>query len=483
MSRITSDQYKPKARKAIADPVLQSALASLQSRLGPATKNLYKNLPEGPELRKKAHQYRRKAVDNLDLMLKTLATNIRAHGGQVHFAATAEEAVTICVQIATENQVRSVVKGKSMVTEEIGLNRGLEHAGIEVTETDLGEYIIQLAGEQPTHIVAPAIHKTRQQIGKLFSEKLGTPYTEDPPTLTWDARKALREKFLTADMGISGCNLACAETGHITTVSNEGNIRMATTLPKIHVAVMGMERVVANLEEQQAILRLMSMGAAGQQIGGYVSYVGGPAAPGHCDGPDQFHLIIVDNGRSKILADEDFREMLCCIRCGACLNICPVYGKIGGHSYGSAYSGPVGSVVTPLLFGINNASDLCSGESLCGACRQACPLEINLPRMLLTMRSKLSEGDPTWQVKPDRNTEKWLFQGWQLVNSNRTLYNLFFGVARVAQKLLPRQNGMTSKLPYPFNGWSRKRNIQPLAKKSFMQQWESRQNGQRRGDK
>lgn len=475
MNKITSEKYKDYAKSAIADPVLQSALASLQKRLGPATKKLYQDLPEGQELRKKAHQYRRKAVDNLDIMLETLAEKIRSQGGQVHFAATAEEAVNLCVEIAASNNVKTVVKGKSMVTEEIGLNEGLEKAGIEVNETDLGEYIIQLAEERPTHIVAPAIHKTRQQVGELFSEKLGTPYTEDPPTLTWDARKALREKFLTADMGISGCNLACAETGHITTVSNEGNIRMSTTLPKIHVAVMGMERIVANLEEQQAVLRLMSMGAAAQQIGGYVSYVGGPATPEQCDGPEQFHLVIVDNGRSNILADETFREMLCCIRCGACLNICPVYGKIGGHSYGSAYSGPVGAVVTPLLFGINDASELCSGESLCGACRQACPLEINLPRMLLAMRSKLSEGDPGWQVKPDRNKEKLLFRSWQLVNSNRKLYNLFFGLARVAQKILPTQNKMINKLPYPFNGWSKSRNLQPLAKNSFIDQWKKQQ--------
>ncbi len=475
MAGIDSEKYKENAHQAIADPILQSALTGLQGRLGPATKKLYSDLPEGGELRKIAHQYRRKAVDNLDVLLETLAENIRSHGGQVHFASTAEEAVEICVHIARENDVRSVVKGKSMVTEEIGLNEGLEQAGIEVTETDLGEYIIQLADERPTHIVAPAIHKTRQQVGELFAEKLGVPYTDDPPTLTQEARRALREKFLTADMGISGCNLACAETGHITTVSNEGNIRMATTLPKVHVAVMGMERIVANLEEQQPILRLMSMGAAGQQIGGYVSYIGGPAEPGHSDGPQQFHLIIVDNGRSAILADETFREMLCCIRCGACLNVCPVYGKIGGRSYGSAYCGPVGAVVTPLLFGINNAPDLCSGESLCGACRQACPLEINLPRMLLALRSKLSEGDPRWQVRPARNQEKRLFRCWQFINGNRKIYNAFYAVARQAQKLLPSRHGMIRKLPFPFNGWTSGRDIQPLAPKTFMQRWQERQ--------
>ncbi|WP_051305795.1 LutB/LldF family L-lactate oxidation iron-sulfur protein [Desulfogranum mediterraneum] len=473
--------YREGAHTAINDPVLQSALGGLQQRLGPATQGLYQQLPEGQELRSLAHGLRRKAVDNLDIMLETLADRVSENGGQVHFARTDQEAVAICLEIAREHQVRSVVKGKSMVTEEIGLNQALEGAGIEVAETDLGEYIIQLAGERPTHIVAPAIHKTRQQVGALFSEKLGTPYSEDPPTLTWDARKALREKFLSADMGISGCNLACAETGHITTVSNEGNIRMATTLPRVHVAFMGMERIVANLEEQQPILRLMSMGAAAQQIGGYVSYIGGPAAADHGDGPQAFHLIVVDNGRSKILADPEFREMLCCIRCGACLNVCPVYGKIGGHAYGSAYTGPVGAVVTPLLFGINNHADLCTGETLCGACRQACPLEINLPRMLLALRGKLSAGDPEWQVEPQRKMETRLFGLWQRLNRSRRLYEGFLRVARLGQKLLPARQGMIRWLPYPFSGWSRSRDVQPLAAKTFMQRWQEREQQQGEG--
>jgi len=478
MSKITSDKYKENAAKGIADPVLQSALKGLQDRLGPATKKLFNNLPEGGELRRRAHGYRRKAVDNIDVMLVTLAEKVRANGGIVHFAGTDKEAVDICLEIAKTHNVKSVVKGKSMVTEEIGLNPALEGEGIEVFETDLGEYIIQLAGESPTHIVAPAIHKTRREVGKLFAEKLGTPYTEDPPTLTWNARKALREKFFTADMGISGCNLACAETGHITTVSNEGNIRMATTLPKVHVAFMGMERIVANLEEQQSILRLMSMGAAGQQIGGYVSYIGGPAKPDHEDGPESFHLIIIDNGRSKILADEEFREMLCCIRCGACLNVCPVYGKVGGHAYGSAYSGPVGAVVTPLLFGINNAANLCTGETLCGACREACPLEINLPRMLLALRAKLVEGDLEWAVKPERPGEKWLFAGWQWFNRSRKVYDITLNILRVAQKVLPGRDGMISRLPYPLNGWTNNRDAKPLAAKTFMRRWKEKQEKQ-----
>ncbi|WP_218188461.1 LUD domain-containing protein, partial [Desulfosarcina cetonica] len=223
--------------------------------------------------------------DNLDILLETLADNVRRQGGQVFFAASAEEAVAYCLAVARRHEVKRVVKGKSMVTEEVGLNEALAAEGIEVNETDLGEYIIQLAGERPSHIIAPAIHKTREQVGRLFADKLGIAYTDDPPSLTQAARKALREKFLTADMGVTGCNLACAETGHITTVSNEGNIRMSSTLPRVHVAFMGMERVVARLEDHDILFRLLSRGAAAQRLGGYVSYVGGPGGDTHPDGP------------------------------------------------------------------------------------------------------------------------------------------------------------------------------------------------------
>ncbi len=234
------------------DRVLLNALADVQDRLGRGTAQAYQQLPEGPELRFKAHDMRMQAVENLDVLLETLAENVQKNGGKVYFAEDARAAVNYCLKIARKHNVKSVVKAKSMVTEEVGLNPALMEAGIEVNETDLGEYIVQLAGESPSHIIAPAIHKTRDQVGQLFAEKLGIPYTNDPPALTQAARKALRQKFLSADMGISGCNLACAETGHITLLSNEGNIRMATTLPKIHVAFMGMERVAARLQDQIA---------------------------------------------------------------------------------------------------------------------------------------------------------------------------------------------------------------------------------------
>ncbi len=422
--------YIDEARKAISNPVLQTALANLQDRLGKGAAAAYQNLPEGPDLRLKAHDLRMQAINNLDVLLETLAGQVQKNGGKVIFADDAAVAVAACRKIARKHGVRRVVKGKSMVTEEIGLNPALAADGIEVTETDLGEYIIQLAEEHPSHIIAPAIHKTRSEIGTLFAQKLGIPYCNDPPTLTREARKALREKFLAADMGITGCNLACAETGHIAILSNEGNIRMATTLPGVHVAIMGMERVAATLTDHDVLLRLLSRGAAGQNMAGYVSHISGPRQTDHQDGPDHFYLIILDNGRSRILADERFREILCCIRCGACLNVCPVYAKIGGHAYGSTYSGPVGAVVSPLLSGVGRFRDLVLGETLCGACKDACPVNIDIPRMLLELRSMLADGDGYWQVRRNSFLEKsvWMFWSWMM--QKRARYEIGAGLMK-----------------------------------------------------
>jgi L-lactate dehydrogenase complex protein LldF len=471
MTKITTENYVAEAKKAIKNQVLQTALYDLQNRFGRGTAECYRRLPEGPDLRLKAHEIRMQTIENLDVVLETLAANIRKNGGRVFFAKDAQTAVDYCLKVAREHNVKLAVKGKSMVSEEIGLNDELIAAGIDVAETDLGEYIVQLAGENPSHIIAPAIHKTRNDIGRLFADNLDIPYNNDPPQLTWAARKALREKFLAADMGTSGCNIACAESGHITTVSNEGNIRMSTTLPKVHVAFMGMERVAARLEDQDILLRLLCRGAAAQNMATYVSYIGGPRATGQADGPHEFHLVILDNGRSRILADEEFREMLCCIRCAACLNVCPVYGKIGGHSYGYAYCGPVGAVVTPLMVGINRAKDLCLGETLCGACQDACPVNIDIPRMLLALRAMLAEGDPVWGVTPVDQKEKFLFQAWSWMIRNRSVYDLIFRFGALAQKLIPQTNGMIRRLPPPMNGWTRGRDIRPLAKESFIRRW------------
>ena len=469
MAEITTEKYISSASDAIGDGVLQSALASVQGRLGPGTAAAYRNLKEGPALRLVAHELRMQAVLHLDVLLERLAEKIRARGGHVFFAAAAEEAVAYARQVAQANSVRSVVKGKSMVTEEIGLNAAFEADGIDVAETDLGEYIIQLAGEHPSHIIAPAIHKTRDQVGALFSEKLGIPFTNDPPTLTQAARRALRKKFLNADMGISGCNLACAETGHITTVSNEGNIRMSTTLPRIHMAFMGMERVVARLADHDILFRLLARGAAAQNMAGYVSYIGGPGHATHADGPEAFHLVIIDNGRSRILADDRFREMLCCIRCAACLNVCPVYGKIGGHAYGYPYSGPVGAVVTPLLVGVNRAADLCLGETLCGACKDACPVDIDLPRMLIELRTMLATGDDHWNVRCHAPGERYGYRLWEKAIGNRLLYQTGLQLAGMIQGVLPPS--LFQRLPTPIAGWARSRELPRVASSSFMDRW------------
>jgi len=471
MTRLTAENYRDEAIKGINDPVLQKALAALQVRFGRGTAEAYRNLPEGPGLRRKAHEIRMKAVENLDILLERLSEKIRSRGGHVFFAEDADAAVKYCLDTARKHNVRLAVKGKSMLTEEIGLNEAFAAAGIEVAETDLGEYIIQLAGEHPSHIIAPAIHKTRSEIGLLFSEKLKIPFTTDPETLTRAARKALREKFLSAGMGISGCNIACAETGHITVVSNEGNIRMSTTLPKVHVAFMGMERITARLSDHDILFRLLSRGAAVQNMAGYVSYIGGPRPDGLADGPDEFHLVIVDNGRTKILADEEFREMLCCIRCGACLNVCPVYGKIGGHAYGYAYSGPVGAVVKPLLVGINRAKDLCLGETLCSACKEACPVDIDLPRMLLLLRSKLADGDSKWNVERENTGEKMLYGIWSGIVQRRWAYDAALGLSRAGSSLFTGKEGMISSLPFFLKGWTDSRDIRSPAPESFITQW------------
>ncbi|MBU1712118.1 MAG: iron-sulfur cluster-binding protein [Proteobacteria bacterium] len=471
MTRIATENYREEAIKGINDPVLQKALANLQMRLGRGAEEAYRNLPEGPGLRRKAHEIRMNAIENLDVLLELLADKIRSRGGHVFFAEDADAAVTYCLETAQKHNVRLAVKGKSMITEEIGLNDAFAAADIEVAETDLGEYIIQLAGEHPSHIIAPAIHKTRSEIGLLFSEKLNIPYTTDPETLTRAARKALREKFLSAGMGISGCNIACAETGHITVVSNEGNIRMSTTLPKVHVAFMGMERITARLSDHDILFRLLSRGAAAQKMAGYVSYIGGPRISGQADGPDEFHLVIIDNGRTKILADNEFREMLCCIRCGACLNMCPVYGEIGGHAYGYAYTGPVGAVVTPLLVGINRAKDLCLGETLCGACKDACPVDIDLPRMLLLLRAKLADGDEKWNVKRENTGEKILYGIWSEIVRRRWAYDAMLNLSREGLRLFTGKEGMISSFPFFLKGWTDSRDMKLPARESFMLQW------------
>lgn len=472
--------YRQGAAAGLANPTLQKSLKKLQRGFGQGALKYWQTMVD-PGLRGRVKARRMTTLEHLDLVLAELATQVRRRGGHVHFARTAEDAVSYTLQVARNNDVKRVVKGKSMTSAEIGIDPALTAAGIEVVETDLGEYIIQLAGENPSHIIAPCIHMDREQIGRLFADRLGVEYSDDPPTLTRIARKALREKLLTADMGITGCNLACAETGQIALVSNEGNIRMATTMPRIHLALMGLERVAATLEEHQHLLQLLTRGAALQKLSTYVSFVGGPSGPDDPDGPKEFHLVIIDNGRSKILADPEFREVLACIRCGACLNICPVYGRIGGHAYNSPYCGPIGAVVTPLLKGVNRHADLCKGETLCGACKDVCPVENDLPRMLSALRHKLAYGDAFWQVKPHNRLEALGFRLWLRVIKSPRLYGLLLRLGRRIQSGRIGPGGMISAMPGPAGNWTRDRDLRPLSQQRFADRWRARRQQMEKG--
>jgi L-lactate dehydrogenase complex protein LldF len=338
----------------------------------------------------RARAARMGALSRLPELLEELEKNATAAGVRVHWAADADEARTLMAGIAKAAGAKVIVKGKSMVTEEIALNPALEATGAEVWETDLGEFIVQLAGEPPSHIIAPAIHKSRAEVAELFAEKLNL-HGQSIPELTLLARRALREKFLSADMGITGVNMAVAETGSVILVENEGNIRMSTTCPPVHVALMSLEKVVASLDDAADILRVLPRSATGQKMSSYVSVLTGPRKLGETDGAKEMHLVILDNGRSEVLADPVLREALACFRCGACLNSCPVYQTIGGHAYGSVYSGPIGTLLSSLLLPPEQTRDLPFGCTLCGACARTCPLGINHPKLMLALRQRVAQ--------------------------------------------------------------------------------------------
>lgn len=474
MSNPQMGRYREEARRGLENSCLQHSLKNIQSRFGKGVMEYWKSM-EDDELRDRIKRRRMKTLENLDLVLSSLVDKVHEGGGHVYFAKNGEDAVKYCLRVARKNEVKSVVKGKSMLSAEIGIDGALENQGIEVVETDLGEYIVQLAGDTASHIIAPCIHLDRRQIGRLFAEKLDIPYTDDPQELTQTARVALRQKLLNADMGITGCNFACAENGKISLVSNEGNIRMASTMPRVHIALMGLERVAATTHDHQGMLQLLTRGAALQKMSAYVSFAGGPSGEGDPDGPGEFHLVIVDNGRSKILADDEFREVLACIRCGACLNICPVYGRIGGHAYNATYSGPIGAVLTPLLDGVNKHADLCKGESLCGACLDICPVKNDLPRMLLALRQKLAYGDKHWGTRRHNPSEAFSFRLWKTVVASGPLYRFTLWLGRLLQKPFVRGNAMITKMPGPAGRWTAERDLPPIAAKTFRQRWKKRE--------
>ncbi|HXI89407.1 MAG TPA: LutB/LldF family L-lactate oxidation iron-sulfur protein [Blastocatellia bacterium] len=464
---VNSESFIQDSTVAVQNKTLQTRLRVLT---GFTVKRnlLFAELPDGEALRDHAREIKEETIGNLSSYLIQLEENIVRLGGTVHWARTGNEARAIVLELARSNNVKRVVKAKSMVTEEIELNEALEQAGIEAVETDLGEYIVQLAHEKPSHILAPAVHKSKGDISELFAAKLGVANLKEAEEMTVVARKRLREKFLTADMGITGANFGVAETGTIVLVENEGNIRLSTSVPRIHVALMGIEKLVPSLDDLAVFLKILARSASGQKMSSYVSLITGARRAGEADGAGEFHLIILDNGRTRILADEEMRESLYCLRCGACLNVCPVYQKIGGHAYGSVYSGPIGSIITPAFAGLEKSKDLPFASTLCGACREICPVRIDIPRILLKLRGDWAEGKHDNAGPP--LLEKVAIKLWAFAMRHRIIYNLVFRMAAFLQGPL-LEDGKLKRLPFTLSGWTQNRDFPPLARRSFRSMW------------
>jgi len=408
-------------------------------------------------VRKKAKNIKWRAIENLDQHLIAFEANFTARGGKVIWAETAQDAVREIRSICRKHFVHSVVKSKSMVTEEIGLNGFLEAAGIEVNETDLGEYIVQLAGEKPYHIVTPAMHKSREDVAKLFHEKLGSPPDASASELTMLARKELREKYVTADAGITGANFLIADTGGIAITENEGNARLTFAFPKIHIAVVGIEKMIPSINDLSLYWPLLSTYGTGQRVTVFNSIITGPRQENETDGPEQMYVVLLDNGRSKLLSQAKQREALYCIRCGACLNACPVYKNIGGHSYGTTYSGPIGSVITPHLQGMEEFKHLSHASSLCGSCTAVCPVRIDLHRLLVYNRRDLVKKGMV------SGTEKWAYFFWRKASLNRKLMN----------KGSARMKNFVFNIFFK-NSWGKRKTLPTFPQQSFSEMWVKR---------
>jgi len=411
-------------------------------------------------------------VARLDVYLAQFAEAAEARGTKVFFAADGAEAVEYVRGVVRGHGATRVAKGKSMASEEIGLNHALEADGVDVVETDLGEYIVQVAHEPPSHIIVPAIHKTRQDVAELFNDVHHTDLPADPPELTRFARELLRDRFLSADVGITGVNFAVADAGAVVIVTNEGNGRMCSTLPKVHVALMGMERIVPSFRELAVMLPLLTGSATGQRVTAYLNVIGGPRGPDDVDGPDEVHVVILDNGRSRLLGTE-YRSVLHCIRCGACQNVCPVYRQVGGHGYGAVYGGPIGAVLTPLLDGFERAGDLPYASSLCAACTDVCPVRIPLHEHLLSLRRDVAR-------ERAGAAERSAFRTWSAVWSRPWSYRLAARLGRAGQVVFAR-GGRIRRAPFPLSRWTSGRDLPPIASRTFRERWKRTRRGSRNG--
>jgi L-lactate dehydrogenase complex protein LldF len=469
--------FDEKIQTTLADGKLQLAIYTATGRLIEKRRKAItpEGCPDYQELRTHANAVKRHTIDHLDYYLEEFARGVETHGGKVVFCKDGQDVADFVLELAKERGAHLIVKSKSMTTEEVDLNERLEHHHLESVETDLGEYIIQLAHERPYHIVAPALHKTREQVADLLTDKLGVARETVIEKQTMIARAVLREKFLSADIGISGANFLIADSGAVVLVENEGNARLTTSAPKIHIAVAGIEKMIPRAQDLGVFLKLLGRSATGQPLTVYTSFLSGPRRGDEIDGPDEFYVVLLDNGRTKVLADREKRESLYCIRCGACLNHCPVYRKIGGHSFPWVYSGPIGAILTPQFLGVNHEPGLPFASSLCGACAEVCPVKIDIPKILLELRSEVKEAE---QRQGANRLERMAFRIWAWVMRHPRIYEL---AGMAAASLAPATDGgawvrslRTAIQPAPLRAWLSQRDLPPSPPKSFRQMWRER---------
>lgn len=464
--QIESNNFVLASEIAIADSQQKDAVAKgTGTAFGKRIAAMYASGKEhGESMRQQAAAAKRRSLRRLPELLEQAESNMQANGIEVRWAIDADEVNRLVLEIVQQHNIKSVAKSKSMVTEEVALNHMLEENDVAVYETDLGEYILQLNDEPPSHIVTPVIHKSKESIQSIFERKLDMPPTDSAEEMAQFARGELREAFLKADMGVSGGNFIVAESGSIGLVTNEGNARMVTSLPRVHVAIVGIEKIVATLQDYATLTQVLPRSATGQNLTVYTHLINGPRRAQEDDGPEHVYVILVDNGRSEVYAT-NYAEALACIRCGACLNACPVYRSTGGHAYGWVYPGPIGAVVTPLLAGKANAKPLPHASSLCGSCKEVCPVDIDIPRMLLDLRSDMVEAgqvEAEWTIG---------IKLWAFGNRLPILFSAGGRAAALANRLLPFG---TKQLPGPLSGWTRHRDFPSFAPQSFRQMWKAR---------
>ena len=462
--KIRTHEFRERSTQALDDGFVRGAIARANASFQASRAKAIGSMPDWEELRERGREIKHRALEELPRALEEFERQLLARGGHVNWCEDAVAARDTVLSIVRGVGAKLVTKSKSMVTEEIDLNAALEADGVRVVEGDLGEFIVQLARETPSHIIAPAIHKSRAEIARLLHEHIACPIDATIPEMTRAARAALRGDFLGAEVGISGGNFLVAETGTIVIVENEGNARLSTTVPPIHIAVVGIEKVVPRRRDLAVLLRLLCRSATGQSVSSYVSFISGPRTRAESDGPRELHVVLLDGGRSRIWANPRARASLQCIRCGACLNFCPVYERVGGHAYGWVYPGPIGAVITPHLIGVERAKDLPQASSLCGRCAEVCPVKIPLPDMLLDLRAESVESGGAGFG------ERLAIALLRRVASSSVLWRCALGCGRPLWRAL-RALGIAKRLPGPARRWSRARDLPRVETPSFRARW------------